>query len=205
MRVDVWSDVACPWCFLGKRRLAAALAATGIDADVHWRAFELAPDLPPDGVDLEAFFRARYGGIEAIRPAQARLAALGREVGIDFAFERQTRAANTRLAHRAIQLARDLGGAALQDQVVEACFRGNFEEGLDLSDRDALVARLGVPALAAPLAEGDGEDAVAYDEALAARLQIRGVPYFLADERLGLSGAQAADVFVAFLERARAR
>jgi predicted DsbA family dithiol-disulfide isomerase len=207
MQIDVWSDVACPWCYLGKRRLEAALAATGVQADVAWHAFELAPELPPAGLPIEDWLGKRYPKPQ-LDQMHARMAAMGKDAGIDFQFDKRTRAANTRLAHRAIAIARELGGAALQAAVVEACFRANFTLGVDIADPDALVGALAstgidVETLRGKLAASDALDQVLADERLAARIGITGVPFFIADGKLALSGAQAPDVFASFLAKAR--
>src|SRR5690606_39133059 len=123
----------------------------------------------------------------------------GTQEGIDFQFDRRTRMANTRLGHRAIRIAHELGGAALQDKVVEACFHANFTDGIDLADRDALVAALAptgidTDALRTKLAGTDALDAVIEDEKLAAQIGITGVPFFIAGGKLAMSGAQPADV-----------
>lgn len=207
LQLDVWSDVACPWCYLGKRRLESALAATGTPAEVVWHAFELAPDLPAAGLPIDEWLGRKFPKPQ-LDEMHARMTQMGREAGVDFQFDKRTRAANTRLAHRAIQVAHDLGGAALQGKVVEACFRANFTDGIDIGDRDALVAALApsgidVETLRTRLAGTDALAAVLEDEQLAARIGISGVPFFIAGGKLAMSGAQAPEVFASFLAKAR--
>lgn len=200
MKLDVWSDIACPWCFLGKRRLEQALAGRS-DVVVQWRAFELQPDLPPDGAP-RSFLEAKLGGPERLRSAQAHIAALGAELGISYRFERQARVSNTRLAHRAIALAPDAERADL----VDAFYRAHFEEGRDVSPL-ATVVEIARPFctgcdLEAELRGKGGLDDVLADEALARELGIEGVPCFVADMRVAMSGAQGIHTMRKFLDEA---
>ena len=207
MQIDVWSDVACPWCYLGKRRLAGALASSGLQAEVIWHAFELAPELPPAGLPIDDWLGKRYPKPQ-LDQMHARMTAMGKDAGIDFQFDKRTRAANTRLAHRAIAIARELGGAALQNAVVEACFHANFTAGVDIANRDALIDALAptgidTESLRTKLSGTDALETVLEDERVAARIGITGVPFFIARGKLAMSGAQAPDVFAGFLAKAR--
>lgn len=196
MQLDVWSDLACPWCFLGKRRLAQALRGRA-DVEVRWRAFELNPDFPADGAP-RSYLEVKLGGAERLRRAQQGIAALGLEAGIRYAFEKQSRLPNTRLAHRAIAVA----PASQKDALVEALFRAHFEEGLDLSPLDNVLAVSRAAGVPVDL-EGDaGLAQVLEDEALAAQLGIAGVPCFVADQRTALSGAQDVATMGRFLTAA---
>lgn len=207
LTIDVWSDIACPWCYLGKRRLTAALAATGVPSEVMWHAFELAPDLPPEGALVETYLGKRFSKAQ-IDQMHARMTAMGKADDIDFQFDKRTRMANTRMGHRAIRIAHDLGGAALQDKVVEACFRANFTDGVDLSNREALLGALAptgidIEVLRTRLTGNDALSEVIADEEAAKRMGISGVPTFIAGGKLAMSGAQPADVFRDFLAQAR--
>jgi predicted DsbA family dithiol-disulfide isomerase len=207
MRIDVWSDIACPWCYVGKRRLSAAFAATGAEADVTWHAFELSPELPAAGLPIEEHYGKRFG-MERLRRMDAQMTELGAQDGITFRFDLRTRAANTFLAHRAIRIAREMGGASLQDAVVEACFRANFSDGVDVSDRDALLGALAktaidVDALRTRLAGDDAREDVLDDEKTARKMGINGVPFFVAGGKLAMSGAQPVEAFAGFLAKAR--
>jgi len=207
LQLDVWSDVACPWCFLGKRRLASALAASGVQAEVVWHAFELAPDLPAAGLPIEEWLGKKFPKPQ-LDQMHARMTEMGKEAGVDFQFDKRTRAANTRLAHRAIRIAHELGGAELQGKVVEACFAANFTHGVDIGDREALIAALAptgidTEVLRAKLTGDHGVQEVVEDEQLAARIGITGVPFFIAAGKLAMSGAQPPDVFASFLAKAR--
>jgi predicted DsbA family dithiol-disulfide isomerase len=208
IEIDVWSDIACPWCYLGKRRLAAGLAATGVDAQVTWHAFELQPDMPSDGLPSHAFYDKKFGAPGRWAATFPKMTALGAADGVTFAFEAMLRAPNTRLAHRAIRIAHALEGSAAQDAVVEACFRAHFTDGVDISNREALLAALaGTPVDPAALAErldwDESLDAVLADQQVAAKIGISGVPFFVAQGKLAMSGAQPANVFAGFLEQAK--
>jgi predicted DsbA family dithiol-disulfide isomerase len=147
--VDVFSDVVCPWCFVGKRRLHRALAELqpAIRAVVRWRAVELHPHLPPGGLEARTFFYAKFGGWRQTERAFAGVRAVGAEEGITFNFDftHMRRAPNTRLAHQLIKIAEESGQ---QDPMVEALFRGHFQDGADIgdpSDLASLLTRYRVP------------------------------------------------------------
>jgi predicted DsbA family dithiol-disulfide isomerase len=206
--LDVFSDIACPWCFIGKRRLEAALAGEPAGAvQVRWRAYQLMPDLPPEGLEATAYFRKRFGSDQQIREMHERVAAIGAGEGIHFAFEKRGRLVNTRLGHQLVKLAERRG---LADQAVEALFRANFEEGADVSVLDEALAvfeRQGVAidplALRAEVAEGEGLAAVLVDLNLGRQLGVSGVPFFLGNGVVAVSGAQDTAVLRRFLQVAR--
>jgi predicted DsbA family dithiol-disulfide isomerase len=208
--LDLWADVACPWCWIGTRRLATALEAEPPGSVVvRHRAFELQPDLPPEGVPLDERYARRFGSPEAMRTAFERVAGIGAADGLEFDFERQRRAPNTRLAHRLMKLAESQGRG---DQAMEALFRGHFAGGADLSDPEQAVALLATPevglnaeALHAALELGAGEPEVIADEETAQRLDITGVPFFLAGGAVALSGAHEPDLLRKLLAAARER
>ncbi len=213
MRLDVWSDIACPWCLLGKRRLEKALEGMGPrgkDVEIHWRAFELQPALPTEGAP-RSFLEAKLGGPEKLQKAQAHIAGLGKLVGIDYAFEKQERVSNTRLAHRAIALGGALPAEAAAAQtrtaLVEAFFRAHFEEGKDISPLATVLdvaARVGVDRawLERELKGDGGLQEVLEDETMAGELGIGGVPCFVANMKVAVSGAQDVETFQQFLDEA---
>jgi predicted DsbA family dithiol-disulfide isomerase len=182
--VEVWSDPICPWCFIGKRRLAKA--AEGLDVRVLWRPFQLNPHMPREGMPRAAYRAAKFGSLERSRELEAHVAAAGREDGLLFAFDRIERTPNTFDAHRLLRRALRSG---TQDVVAEAFFRAYFLEGRDLGD-PAVLAELG----GGPL-DGDEEaEEVRREEAEGRALGIQGVPFFVVDRALGLSGAQPAAI-----------
>lgn len=180
---------------------------SGTPAEITWHAFELTPELPREGLPIEEWLGKSYSK-EKVDEMHAHLTELGTADGIEFRFERRTRYANTRLAHRAIRIAHALGGTELQGKVVEACFRANFTDGVDVSDRNALlgaVADTGVDLeeLRLRLMDTDATAEVIADEKLAGEIGIDGVPFFIAEGKLAMNGAQEQEVFAGFLAQAR--
>ncbi|MDE2140251.1 MAG: DsbA family oxidoreductase [Gammaproteobacteria bacterium] len=205
MHIEVFSDSVCPWCYIGKRHLEQALAQTDFGpADIHWRAFQLNPDLPPAGRDRHAYLDAKFGGPDAVRAIHARIQEAGRGAGIEFQFDRINRSPNTFNAHRLIRLADTQQRAAT---MVETLFQGYFIEGRDIGDTQTLaeLARAAgvVGDIRAGLAGDEQRAQVQEDLQTAHRLGIGGVPFFIMDERYALSGAQPVAVFVQALQAAR--
>ena len=202
MTIDVISDVVCPWCYIGKRRLEQALAAYGREnpeappTEVRWRAFELNPDLPAAGVDRREHYLAKFG--EDHEVTIGRVQAAGRDAGIVFAFDRIARQPNTRVAHALIAAAPD---AAVQEELVEGLFRAFFVEGVDLTqprniETVALRAGLDGGAIRAVLAEGAGLDRVAAEEEAAREIEVDGVPVFVFNRRYVVTGSQSTEVLL---------
>ncbi len=195
VRMDVFSDVACPWCFIGLRNLQAARDAwEGPPPEIHWRAFQLQPDHPPRGVPFRELVETKFGGQERYGQMAAHLIAVGAEAGIPFAMDRVTVSPNTRLAHGVIAGAR---GTGCEEAVVDALFTGYFCEGVDITDPEALVGLLerhaaidGVAALVADAVAGRYDALVDADLAIGAEIGVRAVPVFVADGVRGIVGAQ---------------
>jgi predicted DsbA family dithiol-disulfide isomerase len=203
VRIEVYSDVVCPWCFVGKRRFEAALQAIdGRDAfAVVWRPFELNPDMPREGMDRRAYRTAKFGSLERSRALDARLEAVGATAGIDFAFERIARTPNTFDAHRLIDFAQREGAG---DAVVEALFRRYFEGGEDVGRPEVLLDVAGAAGLDAGavrrMLEGDaGAAGVRAAEGEAWRLGITGVPMVVIDGQPRIAGAQDPGTVAAVL------
>lgn len=204
MLIDIFSDTVCPWCFIGKRHLEQALARTGItDADIHWHAFQLNPDMPVGGLDRKTYLAEKFGA-DAERGIHARLESAGKAAGIDFQFDKIIRSPNTLDSHRLIRLAAQHDK---QNAAVEALFHAYFIEGQDIGDRQVLLAIAGALGLGSdPAAWFDSaaeSDTVRDEHRSARRLGISGVPFFLFERRHALSGAQPVDVFVQALHTAR--
>jgi predicted DsbA family dithiol-disulfide isomerase len=199
MRIDIFSDTVCPWCFLGKRRFEIALGRRPqFDPRLTWRPFELNADLPSEGVDRAWFIATRVGDQERFLESQKSLQQLGEAVGIEFRFDLITRVPNTRRSHLLIAFA---GRRGLQSAVKERVMRAYFQEGCDIGDVDELV-RLGVEA---GLSEHEtrytlvlraGHDAVVAAERHAAVLGLTGVPTIVFDGQYTLSGAQESDTLL---------
>lgn len=193
MRIDVYSDTVCPWCYLGKRRFELAVAARPqYEPRVAWRPFELNPDMPIEGVDRAGYLATRFGTAEREAEAHAELQRQGAASGIEFRFDLIERMPNTRRSHLLIAHAARAGLAAA---VKERVMRGYFAEGCDIGDIETLV-RLGVEA---GLAEREsrsalilraGQDGVIAAERHAAVLGITGVPTYIFDGLYTISGAQ---------------
>lgn len=207
MTLDVYADLACPWCSIGEAHLARALAARpGLAVERRWRPFQLQPGLPRAGVPLRPFFPDKFGGEDAMQAAFARTAEAGRAAGVPFDFARLAGAANTADAHRLVLLA---GAHDRTWEAARALFDGYFAYGRDLSDPDTLVelvAGAGVPADEARdvLATARYADDVAAAQAEAAALGVNGVPFVVIDGRYGVSGAQPAEVWTDLLDRVAA-
>jgi len=210
VKVDIWSDVVCPWCYIGKRRFEAALARFPHrdEVDVVWRSFELDPAAPPTaelrGTHAEQL-QAKFGRSRAeIDQMLARVTALAAAEGLDFRFD-LNRGGNSFDAHRLLHLAKAHG---VQDPLKERLDRGTFTEGLAVSDHGELTA-LAVEAgldeaeVRDVLAGDRYADAVRDDQAQARAYGITGVPFYVLDGRYGVSGAQPAEHFLQALTQAR--
>jgi predicted DsbA family dithiol-disulfide isomerase len=201
--IDVYSDAVCPWCYVGKRRLERALTEFGGDVRVTWRPFQLNPTMPKEGMDRTAYLEAKFGSLDAFRQLEEHVQAAGASERITFAFEKIARTPNTFAAHRLIWLGEREG---CQDAVVDALFRGYFEEGADIGSIAVLVqlaAQVGLPdeSVERFLRSDEGTAEVKAEESAGHKLGIRGVPYFVLDGTYAISGAQPADIFVSALKR----
>ncbi len=208
--LDVVSDTICPWCYVGKRHLDAALAILA-DEDLHfalhWRPFQLNPGMPAGGVDRRTYRIAKFGSWERSQALDAQVAAHGAAAGLAFRHDRMARTPNTVASHVVLRLAREIGGAPLQDRVVEALFTAYFEDGQDVGDPDTLVtiataAGLDPVATRAALADPARHDAVLVEERRARALHLDGVPSVVLDDRLLFSGAQPVPNIVEALRAA---
>jgi predicted DsbA family dithiol-disulfide isomerase len=210
MQIEIWSDVVCPWCYIGKRRLERALGEFehADEVEVSWRSFQLNPDAPETAVPTQDYLAQRFG--PQAQAMTARVAEMGREEGLTLDFG-SSLTVNTLEAHRLLHLAADLG---IGDAAKERLLRAHFTEGADLSDPETLT-RLMVEAGPRPastvearvrevLAGTEYADAVQADIDMARRLGANGVPFFVIDRKYGISGAQAAETFLHALRTAYA-
>jgi len=212
LQLDIVSDTICPWCYVGKRRLDAALpvlAAEGLAFEVTWRPFQLNPDMPREGVDRRAYRTAKFGSWEQSQVRDAQVAAAGASAGLTFRHDLMARTPNTVASHALLRLAHDFGGAAMQDRVVEALFAAYFTQGVDIGD-GAVLADIAAAAgidracAAAFLADPASADAVASEETLARSLGLDGVPSFVLGGYYLFSGAQPTAVMIQALREASA-
>jgi predicted DsbA family dithiol-disulfide isomerase len=209
LSLDVVSDVVCPWCYIGKRRLGAALDLVAAEGEIavarpHWRPFELNPGLPPEGVDRREYLEAKFGGLDRAAQRYEVVRAAGASAGIAFEFDRIKRVPNTRDAHRLIEWAQARGDAA---PLVERLFAAFFVEGRNVGDRAELANIAGeegldADAARAMLASNEGSDAVEEGVRWAQDVGIGGVPFFIFGGRFAVSGAQDPRVLASAIAEA---
>ena len=204
MRIDIFSDTICPWCYLGKRRFELALAARPqYGPRIAWRPFELTPDMPWEGVPREGFLAAKLGGLAQLADTHAALVRHGEAVGLQFRFDLIQRLPNTRRSHLLIAHA---ARHDLQSEVAERVMQGYFEEGCDIGDVEELV-RFGVEAglaereARAAVVLREGQDGVVAAERHASVLGITGVPNFIFDRQYTVSGAQDIARFIQVIDQ----
>jgi len=206
MQVEIWSDVICPWCYIGKRRFEKALAgfAQRNSVNVIWRSFELDPNAPRQRPGtLEEMLAKKYRvGLQEAAAMNARVTSVAKEIGLDYRLS-IARPGNTFDAHRLLHFA---NSKQVGDRAAECIMHGYFSDGLEVGNRTAL-ARLapefGIAESEAleVLESDDYSDAVRADEARAAEFGVTGVPFFLFDEKAAITGAQAVEVFAEALQR----
>jgi predicted DsbA family dithiol-disulfide isomerase len=205
VKIEIWSDVVCPWCYIGKRRLEHALAEFehADEVEIIWRSFQLNPEAPPgEAIPTREYLTARFG----LQSSQMtdRVAAIATEEGLDLDFDRAL-TVNTFDAHRLLHLAQDEG---VQNAAKERLLRAHFTEGADLADPDTLVALLKEAGVnedrARQVVDNPAEyaDAVENDIAQAHAFGATGVPFFVVDRKYGISGAQPSEVFARALRTA---
>ena len=200
LAIDVISDVICPWCYIGKRRLEKALSRFGSEHEVRvrWLPYQLNPTMPNEGISRRKYRNRKFGSWERSLELDAKVVAVGETEGIHFAFDRIERTPNTVDAHRLIWLANQ---QRCQNAVVEALFGAYFTEGRDISSRHTLIDVVAEAGLERQLAEAtlnseEGMDAIKEAEELSRRHQVSGVPFFIINNEITLSGAQQPDAFL---------
>jgi predicted DsbA family dithiol-disulfide isomerase len=205
--IEIISDVVCPWCYLGQRRLRLALAEVKdlLSADVTWKPYQLDPSVPPEGVDTFDYLARKIGGADQVKRSHEMLTRLGEEIGLPFALEKATRFPNTLDAHRLLHWA-GLIGMEMQDRIARALFKANFVDGFDVGSRSVLVqiaadAGMDRRTVENRLADGSDLDTVRQEIAHAQRMGISGVPCFVFDHQYAVTGAQSVEVFVNALKQ----
>lgn len=204
IKIDVISDVICPWCYIGKRRLETAIAQSGrTDVSVRWHPFQLNPQMPKAGIDRRDYRIAKFGSWERSQARDAQVTAAGQAEGLTFAFDKVARTPNTFDAHRLIWLA---GQEKIQDAVVEGLFRAYFTVGQNLSDPAVLLeiatrAGLDRSLVEQFLGSDTGQAEIHAAETEARQLGIQSVPCFIVNGAVGLSGARAPEEFLAAFEQ----
>jgi predicted DsbA family dithiol-disulfide isomerase len=203
MKIDIYSDTICPWCFIGKRRLERALAERPQpELALTWRPFQLNPEMPSGGMDRQHYLELKFGGPAGAKQTYDNVRQVGRSEGIDFSFERIARTPNTLDSHRLIRLAGETGR---QDAVVQALFDAYFLEARNIGDLDVLVAVAEVagldPARALAYLESDQDvEAVKAEDARARHIGIQGVPTYILGDKYVLSGAHPPEVLYHMFE-----
>ncbi|MBP8930189.1 MAG: DsbA family oxidoreductase [Paracoccus sp.] len=202
--IDIWSDIACPWCYIGKRRLETALARLGADADapgveIRYHSYELDPGAPADYPGNHAEYLARHlkASPEQVRQMDSRITGLAADEGLEYHLD-DIKVTNTAKAHEMIHFAASQGkGAEMKERLLRAYFTEGRHIGRN-ADLAGLAAEIGLDRAAAlqALERGEFAAAVAEDKAQAEAYGIRGVPFFVIDSKYGLSGAQEADRFL---------
>ncbi|TGM72759.1 DsbA family oxidoreductase [Leptospira mtsangambouensis] len=202
--IDIVSDVACPWCYVGKKKLELALQTVGdqILPQVRWRPFQLSPEIPEEGIDYKEHLTQKFGSLDRLDGAWQRLTDIGKSVGIPFRFEDIPKATNTLVLHALVA-----GLSTLEEQakLVDLFFSANFTEGKDLTDKETIWK------VAEPLyKDRDKFDAIFSDPELKENIRqeilyyhqngISGVPYFIIGGKYAVSGAQDPSVFVEVIE-----
>mgnify|MGYP001158219743 FL=1 len=203
MKIDIYSDPVCPWCFIGKRRLERALAQRPEKGTtVRWRAFQLNPDMPQEGIERSRYLTLKFGGEARAQKLYENIRKVGASVGIDFAFDKISRTPNTIQAHRLIRFA---NGTPYENILIERLFIRYFVEGGLLDNTDDLVqvaVESGLPEsdVSSYLSGNVNLVEVQQEDSAARRLGIQGVPCFIINNQYALSGAQEPEAFFPIFE-----
>ncbi len=204
MRIDIVSDTICPWCFIGKRRLEAALAERpDVTPEIVWRPFELNPDMPAEGMERADYLALKFGDSQGVNQAYEPVRLAGEGVGLPFAFDRIGRVPSTIKSHCLVHWAEQ---GAEQDRMVEALFRAYFFDGRDIGDDDTLVALADEAGfdgdtIRQKLTAGDDLNLIRSRAQVARASGVTGVPCFIVDRQYAVVGAQDPAVFVDLFDK----
>jgi predicted DsbA family dithiol-disulfide isomerase len=207
LKIDVVSDVVCPWCYLGKARLERALAAMkGVTAEIHWRPYQLDPTIPRTGVDRKAYMEAKFGTGPRLAEIHQQLVGFGKEVGINYQFDKIKVSPNTMNAHRLIRWAAQ-AGAGVQSKVVDRLFRLYFTEGADIGDNVVLIKagkECGMDTeILTTLLPTDAEVVGVTGEIETSRkIGVTGVPFYIFNQKYGVAGAQTPEILIEAMQGA---
>ncbi len=205
MQIDIVSDTVCPWCFIGKRRIERAMAMRpDVKFEVFWRPYRLDPNVPREGVDRRAYLKAKFGDSPRSSAMGDAIRSEGAGEGIPFAFDKIAKTPNTLDSHRLVRWA---AGAGVQDAVVERLFKAYFIDGRDVGDPSVLSAiaeESGMDgALVTNLLAGDADlEPVEREAGMASEMGISGVPTFIFDSKLMISGAREPELLVRIIDKA---
>jgi len=204
MRIEIVSDVICPWCFIGKRRLEQALAQRpGMEFELGWRPFQLNPDMPREGADRKSYLEAKFGGPARAKEIYARVSAEGAKEGIAFDFDGIKRTPNTLAAHSVLRWAL---GTGVQNELKERLFRLYFLDGKDIGDHYVLADAAAAEGMDGELVrklldEGRDADLIQQEDMTARQMGITGVPFFIFERKYGVSGAQPSEVLLQVIDK----
>ena len=198
--IEIASDVVCPWCYIGKRRLEKALALLDgeVRPEIRWLPFQLNPDMPKEGIPRAEYRTAKFGSMERARGLDARVAKEGEGEGIAFAFERMQRTPNTAAAHQLLDLAQKQGKGTA---VVDALFRSYFEEARDIGDAAVLADIATGAGVSGWPQQAEGLKVAALEDEVR-NLGISAVPTFILDRKLGVSGAHPPEALAQAIREA---
>jgi predicted DsbA family dithiol-disulfide isomerase len=205
VRIDIVSDVVCPWCFIGKKRLENAVAMKpDVPVELHWRPYFLNDWIPREGISREQYLTTKFGGVDRYKGIAQRVAAAAQAEGLTYAMDKISRQPNTLDAHRLIRWAGEIGKAAEMKQTLMDFY---FTQGGDLTDRETLVraaseAGLDAEKVRADLASDKDVAEIEREAEAAKEAGIQGVPMFIFDGRFAVSGAQAPETLADAIERA---
>ena len=204
IKVDIVSDVVCPWCFIGKRRIEKAMMALDheFDFDVSYLPFQLNPQTPQEGFNQKEYLSKKFGGYEKYDEITRHVTRVAAEEGLQFNFDKQLVSPNTKDAHRVIWFAKKEGK---QLAVIEAFMKAYFEQGVDLTKKENMVAvaasaGLDATRVASLLDSQEGKQEVNQMEQLNHQRGVSGVPFYIINNQYGISGAQPSDVFIQALK-----
>ncbi len=206
IRVDIVSDVMCPWCYIGKRNLEQAIEIfDDVKFEIHWRPYQLDPTLPPEGRDRRQYLENKFGGAEQAKTVYQRVEEAGQVAGIKFKFADILVAPNTLDAHRVTRWAAGISDTA-QDHVVEQLFRNYFLEGKNIGDHEVLAdaaaaAGMDRATVLDLLASDEDQTAVENEIGTAQQMGVAGVPFFIFDQKYSVSGAQPPQVLSEIINR----
>jgi len=198
IQIDIVSDVACPWCYIGKKHLEKALAGfDGQNFQVTWHPFQLDPTIPDEGLSREEYFVNKFGSLERIQQMHERVESVGQKAGIKFEFEKMPKAINTIPLHKILHVAREEG---TQNELEEKLFKAYFTDGVDFSSKKNIIDFMEGLGWAHEKTESVlADDQIGYWVSQEIKhfqnLGVSGVPFFILNNKYGLSGAQPAEVF----------
>lgn len=200
IKVDIVSDVVCPWCYIGKKRFEKATDALGNEYqfEVNWHPYQLNPDMPREGRSQREYFSEKFGSWDRFMGMLQHVKSAAEGEGLQFAIEKHERSPNTLDAHRVVKLGQDLG---LQDQILNEFFKAYFEEAIDLTQKENLIA----VAVRAGISRSDVTKLLETEEGLSEvidsenhykKLGVTGVPFFIVNDKYAFSGAQPTDSMI---------